>query len=297
MRRQALLEKGRKLLDREGYASVNASSLRSFFDVIAEKQGMLYVMKFIDNIDSLSGWEAAALLKLSYLFGGRAIVVGAEYKGRRIRQRTRFIRHGIACVSHSSLESVLHGEEIPETKPFIGQNIGIDCERLRQLRALYGISMRRLAGLTGVSKDSICRYESGREDITERNLSRLEGFFSQDLHHIPVSSSQRSDRIRYGRFLNTKLRGIALNRDPFIAVANGSSRYEAGREADPRTMRKWASVYRSMNEVFGDYPFFAVAHGQGNKTVDGVPLIESTCLANVTDEHTLRSLIAESARY
>jgi putative transcriptional regulator len=296
MRRQALLEKGRKLLDREGYASVNASSLRSFFDVIAEKQGMLYVMKFIDNIDSLSGWEAAALLKLSYLFGGRTIVVGAEYKGRRIRQRTRFIRHGIACVSHSSLESVLHGEEIPETRPFIGQKIEIDCERLRQLRALYGISMRRLAELAGVSKDSICRYESGREDITERNLSRLEGFFSQELLRIPASS-QHSGRIRYGRFLNTKLRGIALNRDPFIAVANGSSRYEAGREADPRTMRKWAIVYRSMNELFGDYPFFVVAQGRGNKTVDGVPLIESACLANVTDEYALRSLIAESARY
>ena len=296
MRRQALLEKGRKLLDREGYASVNASSLRSFFDVIAEKQGMLYVMKFIDNIDSLSGWEAAALLKLSYLFGGRTIVVGAEYKGRRIRQRTRFIRHGIACVSHSSLESVLHGEEIPETRPFIGQKIEIDCERLRQLRALYGISMRRLAELAGVSKDSICRYESGEEGITERNLSRLEGFFSQGLLRIPASS-QHSGRIRYGRFLNTKLRGIALNRDPFIAVANGSSRYEAGREADPRTMRKWAIVYRSMNELFGDYPFFVVAQGRGNKTVDGVPLIESACLANVTDEYALRSLIAESARY
>ncbi len=295
MRRKSLTRHGAKLVEREGYASVRAGDLRSFFDVIAEKRSSLYIIKFMENIDALAPMEAAALRNLGAFLEGTALVVGDRCTAGSLRDGTAFMRHGIACISGGSLEGTLHGLTAKRAMRFFSERSAINGQELQRLRKLYGLSMRELAEQACVSKDSIFRYESLREGITPTNLKKLENFFESRLGRAP--SARESGSARYGAFMNTGMKAVKLDMDPFTSAIKGRERYEAGREANYRTMKKWATLYKALNEVLGDYPFFVTKQKGHRRAIDGVPIIPKEELESAHEEEGLLNLIYENAKY
>lgn len=295
MRRRSLVESSTRLVEREGYASVRADELRSFFDMIVEKHGSLYIIKFMENIDALAPAEATALGKLGAFLDGSVLVVGDRCRTGRLRHSTAFTRHGVTCISGESLEEALHGRIRKRAARFVSDRSEIDGHELQRLRRLYGLSMRRLAEHVGISKDSILRYESRSGSVTPENLKKLEGFFGSGLDRgLQAGAAMPA---RYSAFMNTGMKAARLDMDPFATVIKGRARYETGREANYRTMRKWAVLYRALNDLLGDYQFFVTAKKRRGSAIEGVPLIAREELEAACGEEGLRELIYENSKY
>ncbi len=295
MQKRPIAERAARLIERDGFASVRTGDLHAFFDVIAEKHGRLYVIKFMENIDALAPAEAEALKKFGDFFDGTALVVGRKCKGESIRSGTAFTRHGVACVSIDAMEEALYGRMPRRARRFIADDLEINGSELQRLRRLYGLSLRELGDRVGLSKDSIHRYESGSESITRGSMARLEEFFVQGLERPREEAGQT--HARYGAFLNTDMKSMRLDRDPFSSVVKGRSRYEIGREANYRTMRKWAGLYMAINEMLGDLPFFVSAKKRPRRSIRGVPVLSRSEMERAEGERELQDLIYENADY
>lgn len=285
-----------RLVEDNSFSTVEAYNFRTCFDIMAQKDGRRIMIKFEKNIDGLQKSDAKALHMLETFLDSQALVIGKNYKGKKLDDGTIFKRYGIGCVSENTLEYLMEGRNLNNAKRFRKDVKTIDGLALRRLRKLVDSSMRELGEAVGISKDSIYRYEKGKEDITAENLSKLEDFFRSRLSYQNDSAHYEK---QYG-YPKAKLAGTQLllfETDPFTIILKGLSIYEAGREANSRTMEKWADFYKDINKVFGDYPFFLSSKPLKKVNRNGIPVVTVKELKMVSSESRLMELILERGNY
>ncbi len=285
-----------KLVEDNSFSTVEAYKFHTCFDIMAQKDGKRIMIKFEKNIDGLQKSDANALHMLETFLDSQALVIGKNYKGKKLEDGTIFKRYGIGCISESTLGYLMEGRGLNNAKRFKKDVKTIDGLALRRLRKLVDSSMRELGEAIGISKDSIYRYEKGREDITAENLSKLENFFRSRLSY-PKNNAHREKQ--YG-FTETRLAGTQLllfETDPFTLILKGLSIYEAGREANSRTMEKWADFYKNINKAFGDYPFFLSSKPLKKASRNGIPVVTMKELEMVGEESKLMELVLERGNY
>ena len=298
MKEQRSIDMGISSMERIGFSVAYAGNLRSCFDVIAEKKGRILILKFVRNIDAIEGSSAAALKKLSAFFDGEAMVVGSIRKGSRLEEGVRFSRHGVPCVSASSLEYVAGGGRLATAEKFVKARCKIDGSVLRRLRKISGLSMRALARASGVSKDSIYRYESGSPHAKADNLRVLEDFFGEQLSEKADTPPPGPAAPPYRR-INGRLDVgfISMHSAPFAMVGKGRFRYEASVQANGRTMRKMAALYGRLSDVLGDdYSFFITAERDPRHRIHGIPALKKSELERTCNEEELIALISGRAK-
>lgn len=287
------LGKYSKLLERYGFDQTYASGLRSSFDIISKKRDRVMILKFVDNIDSLSKSDALALKKLNGFFDADVFVVFRTYKGRKAERETIFTRHGVDCLSHATFESALNGGNIVRAERFMKAKYRVDSNELKRLRKLQNISMNSLSTKLKISKDTIYRYERGTGFATKPTLRKLEGFFKTTLVETQTKVEKQNENYVYHKISNTlDVNFLDVGSSPFFMLGKKHSRYEIAYESDRRTMKKLADFYKKLSDVLDDdYPFFIKNENNKLDNLDGIPLISNKELRTIRDEKELLDII------
>ena len=75
--------------------------------------------------------------------------------------------------------------------------MGNQGERLYQLRTFYGYSQRKLAEETGISTSSISKAESGRKDLTHRQVKTVCGILQADINWFMTGHGDMFTKSKY----------------------------------------------------------------------------------------------------
>ena len=298
MENESLLKRYSKMLERYGFSETYTHGLRSSFDIISKKRDRVMILKFVENIDSLSKSEALSLKKLNGFFDADVFVVFNNYKGAKVDREMLFTRHGVDCVSQSTLESVLNGAKVTKAQKFISSKYKIDSGELKRLRKLQNMSMRKLSYSLRVSKDTIYRYEKGNAFTTAPTLKKIEAFFKTSLLEVHDETGKPSINYKYHR-INSKLdvKFINVGSSPFHMLGRRHFRYEIGNEADSRTMKKMATFYKGFSSVLTeDYPFFITKKDKKKQSIYGIPVLSESELEKIKEEKELIDILASRTK-
>ena len=300
MRKKGMAEDALKILDSRGFDSVRLEGVRSCFDIVARKNGRMLMLKIVENIDSIDEKTARSVSMLTSFFDTSAFAVGFGYKGSRMRDGVVFSRHGISCISTGTVERVIDGEKPANAERFIGAKYRIDGHSLAAARRERGMSMRELSEATGISTDSIYRYESSSPYVSLANWKKLEGFFGsgiQTLHESDARTVPSRGTAETGG-LPTGLGMFEMESGPFKMIGKMKFRYEVGQITDRRTSRKRAEIYSKIHALTGkDFPFF-ISDKASIESVFGIPVIGKEELRHMSGEKELREkLTARTTTY
>ena len=256
-----------RLIDVYGFEHVDIASVRTCFDILAERRGRMLILKFVENINSVTPTEATALHKLQDFLKADALVVASHGRDEKLSDDEYYTRNGIKCLSVDAFEDYLNGVGIPKAQKFIRGRRRLDSSKLRLERGLSGLSIRKLAGIVGISKDSLSRYEHGDAYVRESTLKKLETFFSSSLSASePAIGSEALGRTRMENSAAEK-NGLALrafsrfidNAPPFALLAEKSIRYEIGITDDSRTIKRLAAAYREIGKILSNDRQFIIS--------------------------------------
>ncbi len=296
MDKKSMVKKNSALLDSLGFAQVDVTETHSCFDIMAERNGRIVLLKIVKNIDSVNGQSIEALKKLSKFLEADTFIIGSMHKGEKLSDTSSLYRRGLPCISGGALEYTLTGGEmLAKSDRFKGAKYRIDGAALRRMRKLCGMSMKQLAEAVGVSKDSIYRYERGEAYATSEYMLRLESFFKSKLWYSdgPRPIENKGSASEYKR-LNDKLDVLFMDSGgaPFEMLGKRAYRYEIGRYADARTLNKLSSLYKGIAELLEhDYPFFISTNGR-HRSVNGIAILTNDELGAVQNEDELITIIS-----
>ena len=295
MDRYSLVKQNAQLIDRLGFNLVSVADTRSCFDIIAERNGVIMLLKVVKNIDSVNESSVESLKKLGLFFNADTFIIGSKHKGQKISDDASLARHGVSCVSESALEYMItSGNSVAKSEKFSGAKYKIDGIALKRLRNLCGMSMRKLAGAVGISKDSIYRYERGEAYATKDSVKRLESFFKNKMAYEEQLTSEISERKGYNyKKLNGSLnvKFFELGSAPFELLGKREYRYEVGQSLDSRTLYKLSILYKDIAELLkNDYPFF-ITKGGSRRSINGIAVLSKGELQKIANEDQLISAI------
>jgi putative transcriptional regulator len=293
-RRSSLVQGCAKVLERRGFSVATANGIRSCFDIVSKNRDRIMFIKVVENIDSITPNEAKALLQLGNFFDGDVFVLSKKRKDSKISGTTQFVRHGVACVSEVGLDQLLDGKRLAKAEPFLKVKYKVDGEGLKKIRKLSGASLRDLSDRLSISKETIHRYE-GSGYATYGNLAKLEKFFHKELSdRTGLERAVQAYPHQYKTLSgDLDMRIMLMKTSPFEMLAKMNHRYEMGKEANIRTMKKLAEFYRGLAKVLDDdRQFFASKGGTPKKAdIEGIPVLGFRELSRLHNEKELIELI------
>ena len=286
-----MLAQMQHILKTYGFAYAPVGSMRSCFDIMAEKKGAKFLIKAVTDIDSVGEAETQSIKRLSEFFEAVAYIVGKSRKGIPFPRGIGFMRYGITCISFDDFEAAMQGSGIIISRRFSGISIKVSGTELRYLRKLAGVSIRDLSAKVGISKESIQRYESGQGSAHQENLDKLEKLFGSKL-----SEETTQNTLHYAKAHHSadSIKFAKLSGAPFDSIARKRFRYEAkDARASIHTLYKAASFYSSVIASFdGDYPFFITSRKNSGR-IKGISVISRESISRIRDEEDLLNEVAK----
>jgi putative transcriptional regulator len=180
--RATLLARVRDVLTQAGfYLSADAAMRPLAFDIVARRDGQLFIVKVLTNVDGLSEPVANELRTIAQFLDAVPLVVGERSSSRELEHGAVYLRYGVRIVTHDTLAEYLQDgvEPLVYAAPG-GFYVNLDGERLRTLREERGLSLGDLAQAAGVSRRAIGMYEEGMGAMVEV-AQRLEEFLDEAL--------------------------------------------------------------------------------------------------------------------
>ncbi len=149
------------------------------FDLLASGKRGLMIIKIVSQIDSVSEEIAFDLEAMGHHLKAVPIIIGERARDAPLERSAVYLRYGLFAVAPSTLYDYLV-EGIP---PLVyaspgGLYVGIDGDRLREMRERHTLSLGDLAHILGVSRRTISKYESGMGTTLEMAL-KLEELFDE----------------------------------------------------------------------------------------------------------------------
>ena len=273
--------RGKRMLDMYGFEYADIDSVRTCFDMLAEKRGRRLILKFAENINSVTSKEASALNKLKEFLNADTLIVASRGGAEKLSNDSYFTRKGIVCLSATAFEDYLNYIDIPRAEKFFRSRGKIDSAKLRMERRISGLSIRKLANITGISKDSLNRYERGDAYIKKATLEKLERFFLTDLSISTRNESIIDETHALHGYVNVMERRLNIgafesfvdDAPPFAALAEKSLRYEIGITDDSRTIRRLAAAYAEISKILRNDRQFIISDLLHGESLYGIPIL------------------------
>ncbi len=188
MLREELLKITAARLQSMGFDVFSSSDIGGCFDIACRKAGKLYLLKVLANIDSLDSQSAKQLQAVSEVLGGECLVIGQKSKSYALEDYIVYERQGITACTLGTLETILSGGEVLERK-FNRKLSQINGASLRKIRECQDLSITELSELSGVSEDTIYRYEHSITLATPKNIEKLESALGKGIEKINLIGS------------------------------------------------------------------------------------------------------------
>ncbi|RAP49546.1 MAG: transcriptional regulator [Methanosphaera sp. SHI613] len=198
--RETILQEINNLLVNFGFKTSNIYE-RSCFDILARKKDILIILKILVNIDSLTTQQAEELSKISGTFLASPIIIGLKSKHSYLEDDVVYERHEIPAVSPQTLYDIIANDMHPEILSKRGGfYVKINGGLLKKLREEKNLSLKELADLTHVSRETIYKYEQQNSQAYPETALLLEEILNK-----PITLSINILESEHNHTLDTKI--------------------------------------------------------------------------------------------
>jgi putative transcriptional regulator len=227
--REQILQEIKNLLNSYDYKTSEIYD-RSCFDLLARKDNILIILKILVNIDSLTATQAEELSKIAGTFLASPIIIGLKSKHTILEEDVVYERHEIPVITPQTLCNIVVNDIHPEILAKRGgYYVKIDGQLLRSLREEKNLSLKKLADLSHVSRETIYRYEQGNSQTYPETALMLEEILQHPITvSINVLESERTDAL--DKKIQEPIELIKLGYDvksskktPFDAISESTS--------------------------------------------------------------------------
>lgn len=300
-----------KTLLKFGYQVAIYSNMKSCFDIAARQKKSLLLIKVLGNVDSLRENQSNELKKLASVIqdSTEPVIVGVRTKDNMLEDNTIYERYEIPTINLTTFKSILENGSIPSRFSFCGRVYSeINSKKLTQQRAKKGYSMQELGDIIGISKESVYRYESGRQMVSDSVLEKLEktldSFLQSDFELF--SDEKERQKISFKHFeknennekneaaqtlSNMGFNVMHLKKAPFDAYAQcKTSLIFSEAEKRPAMTRK-SKIMRTSADFFESNAMFI--SNCKNQSVGGIAVINKEELSDIKKIRELIKLIKE----
>ena len=171
-----ILDNSASLFGKAGFhLSQTCCARASCFDFAARREKQLVFVKVYPNIGNIYEKDARGLAALARFFHGSSMLVCEKARSRPLEDDTVYSRYGVGAFTVKTLEdSLLNG-----TGPLIeagpgGYYVRLDGEAVRRKRIEKGLSIGKMAEITGVSRRTLYGYERGMAKASVLTAYKLE---------------------------------------------------------------------------------------------------------------------------
>ncbi|MCI5867236.1 MAG: transcriptional regulator [Methanosphaera sp.] len=155
---------------------------RSCFDILARKDDVLIILKIFRNIDSLTQQQAEELSKVAGTFLANPIIIGLKSKHNFLEEDVVYERYELPVISPQTLCNIIVNEIHPEIlSKRGGYYVKVDGNLLREVREKNNLSLKELADLSHVSRETIYKYEQGNSQTYPETIMMLEEILQTNL--------------------------------------------------------------------------------------------------------------------
>ena len=253
---QAVLAKSYKkrivdLLSQYLEVLLSIEGIKSCFDAIVKGRKELYILKILYNLDSFEKEEAISLNNFSQLVNAKPFIIAKNSNNGELEEQVIFERFSVPAGRFSTFLSFVEGK--PLARKRAKKFYSISGERLRELRLKKGFSLSKLSLLTGISKETLYRYEHNLVSPSKENLLELSKHLGSDLTSKAVvekEENKQTDRVE-------EVRAVKLSNPLYSFLLSKTTKFFVGKERSKKDiLRKYNELYSSLSLIFGVQYFF-----------------------------------------
>ena len=223
-----------------------------------------------------------------------ALIIGEKAGNGKLETGVLYFRHGVPILSLESFEDYIEGNA-----PFVysapgGFYVGINGQKMRNLREKNDYSIGYIAQKLGVSRRSVSLYESGSSatiDIYLKLESILKGDISREIDisisaepDMPVSPASDFVNEVLGIMTSIGYTSEYISRNPFDGLSfSAESRLMVGTFSDANENLNRIKAIKKISDVLEEIPIIVNREGISGKDVYGCRIISFSDLRKVYD--------------
>lgn len=181
MHREQVLVQINELLANHGFETSNIYD-RSCFDMAARRELLLLLLKVLINVDGFSNQQALEIKKIAQSILASPLIIGLKSKTEPLEEDVVYERHGIPVIAPETLRNMVVDEVYPEVLADRGgYYVQIDGEIIKEIRERENLSLKDLADIAHVSRETIYKYEHGMVRAFPETAMMLENILNMKI--------------------------------------------------------------------------------------------------------------------
>ena len=305
MNRNKLIQEIYQLLRVEGFQTSNIYE-QSCFDMLARRKLLLLLMKVLVNIDSVNETHVEEIKKISDVFLASPVLVGLKTRSYTLEEDVVYERHGIPAVSIETFKNMIINGVCPEVLANRGGYfVNINGNLLKEFRDEYSLSLKDLADIAHVSRETIYNYENGKVKANIETAMILEEILNTKITvDIDLLKPQQNEDIKFNDNVNdlSKLGYgvLSTNKSPFDAVAKMKSSDKDSplitnveKNRSEKTLKRMAIPLKDLSMITTSEPVFIINNDKISQTIGTIPVIKSWELKEFENSKELIKMIKE----
>lgn len=300
MHRDQVLLEITELLSNHGFETSNIYD-RSCFDMVARRELILLLLKVLINVDGFSSQQALEIKKIARTFLASPLIVGFKSKTEPLEEDVVYERHGIPVVAPETLRNMVVDEVYPEVLADRGgYYVKIDGNVIKEVREKNNLSLKDLADIAHVSRETIYKYERGMVKAFPETAMLLESILdmkitvSIDLFKTPelneLEKDEKTETLKTTHKEPKELVKLGFGiiptyRTPFDAIArtkfNPSLENEntlltnLEKNRNIQILKKMALKVRDLSDVTQKEAVFILESKRNVDCIEGIPAVHT----------------------
>ncbi len=303
MHRDQVLVEITELLASHGFETSNIYD-RSCFDMMARRELILLLLKVLINVDGFSSQQAQEIKRLARTFLASPLIVGFKSKTEPLEEDVVYERHGIPVVAPETLRNMVVDEVYPEVLAGRGgYYVNINGEILKEVRERENLSLKDLADIAHVSRETIYKYEHGMVRAYPETAMLLENILNIkitldiDLFKTPepesdmLKSDQASETEDNPQDISPEPKELIklgfgvlpTYRTPFDAISQANSRKEKEnilltnleKNRNSQALKKMALNVKDLSDITKKEAVFIMESKRVVECIEGIPAVNT----------------------
>jgi len=317
MHRDQVLLQINKLLSNYGFETSNIYD-RSCFDMVARREFLLLLLKVFINVDGLSNIHAQEIKKLAQTFLGSPLIVGLKSKTEPLEEDVVYERHGIPVIAPETLRNMVVDEVYPEVLADRGgYYVPIDGNVIKEIREKENLSLKDLANIAHVSRETIYKYEHGivracpetamiLEDILNIKITLSINLFKNP-ELIPESDNEIvNDTQEPKELVKLGFGVINTQRTPFDAIARANFTHSENdntlltnleKKRNKQVLKKMAVNVKDLSDVTQSEAVFILENKRKMECIEGIPVIHTWEMDEIENCREFLRILKEKRDY
>ena len=152
-----------RVIDGSNEESFSLDLVSRSFDLIAKKDEMNVIIKYIENIDNFTKEKSSEMKNFARVFNSTPLIIGARNRRGMLEDQVLYTRYSINAINFNTFMNVVAKKEYPRIYSMRGgQFVQIKPEDVKELRLSHNMSLNDMQKQLDLkSKKAIYEYETG----------------------------------------------------------------------------------------------------------------------------------------